>query len=346
MSEPLAVNALEQLKAFLNKKGYMEIIIRDQKGRIKTIQKVMLSNLSETQEEVKKLTQTVIDKLNEYTHLGEKTLKNLGNVAKLEKIDILLNGLNLCATCAGFAIMYAKLDAMSAEINQQLYRLQKTVKQAQDVRNDYEFNKVLAEHTDMLDCQRKQQPFSEGRMRELVDREYNVLMLLISTFQKDISGDRGALIFSIFSMLAMFTVSLRTFDELYYFNNHQVLGEKEVWHLAHEKWMGVYDTLSSEWFVEKLQDYGTFETQLSTAGVDVYYTNLMDQVADLRSEIEDNQTLIIAIGDPELFRQYKEMSTKEVADAIEAAYREAGSDLDEETVQAAYQNAMQQAAMA
>ena len=74
-------------------------------------------------------------------------------------------------------------------------------------------------------------------MRELVDREYNVLMLLISSFQKDISGDRSALIFSIFSMLAMFTVSLRSFDELYYFNNRQALGEKDAWHLAHDKWM-------------------------------------------------------------------------------------------------------------
>ena len=40
------------------------------------------------------------------------------------------------------------------------------------------------------------------------------------------------------------------------------------------------------------------------------------------------------------------MSEKKVADSIESAYREAGSDLDEETVRTAYQNAMQQAAMA
>lgn len=346
MSEPIPVKALEQLKVFRNKKDLIEIVLRDQKGRIKTIQKIMISDLSKTQEKAEELTKKVVDILNEHTHLSKKTLKNLGNVAKLEKIDILLNGLNLCSTCAGFAILYAKLDAMSAEINHQLYQLQKTVKQAQEIQNDYEFNKVLAEHTDMLDSQRKQHPYSEEKMRELVDREYNILMLLISSFQKDIAGDHGALIFSIFSMLAMFTVSLRTFDELYYFNNHQVLGEKDVWHLAHEKWMGVYDTLSSGWFVEKLQDYGTFETKLTTAGVDVYYLSLMDQVADLRSEIEDNQTLIVAIGDPELFRQYKEISAKEVADSIEAAFREAGSDLDEETVTAAYQHAMQQAAMA
>lgn len=343
MSDVVVIKTLEQLNAFLNENGVLEIAIRNQNKRFKAFQKVMINHLPETQE--KELTQKVIHVLNNNTQLNERNLELLGNVLKVEKIGILLNGLNLCATCTGFAIMYAKLDAMSSKINQQLYQLQKTVKQTQDIRNDYEFNKVLAEHTDMLDSQRKQQPYSERKMRELVDREYNVLMLLISSFQKDISGDRSALIFSIFSILAMFTVSLRNFDELYYFNNRQALGEKDVWHLAHEKWMSVYDTLSSEWFVEKLQDYGTFETNLSTREVDIYYMSLLEQVTDLRSEIEDNQALMIATGTFESFRQYKEMSAKKIVDFIESAYREAGSNLDEETVRAEYQNVMQLAAM-
>ncbi len=344
MNNTVSVEVMEQLKPYIDEKGIMEIVIRNRDKRFKTFQKVLINNRSKTQEQ--ELAQKVIQVLNKNTKLNERNLKILGNVAKLEKIGILLNSLNLCATCAGFAVMYAKLDAISSEINQQLHQLQKTIKQAQDIQNDYEFNKVLAEHMDMLDSQRKQKPYSEGKMRELVDREYNVLMLLISSFQKDISGDHNVLIFSVFSMLAMFTVSLRSFDEIYYFNNRQVLGEKDAWHLAHEKWMSVYDTLSSEWFVEKLQDYGMFEAKLSTLGVDIYYISLLDQVADLRSEIEDNQALIIALGDIERFRQFKEMSAREVADSIELAYREAGSELDEETVIKAYQNAMQQAAMA
>ena len=240
------------MKAFLNEKGVMEIALRNRDGKIRSIQKVMISNLSESQQE---LTQNVIHILNKNTLLNERNLNLLGNVAKLEKIGLLFNGMNLCASCVGFKVMYAKLDEMSSEINQKLNLLQKTVNQTQDIRNDYEFNKVLAEHTDMLDSERRQQPYSEEKMRKLVDREYNVLMLLISSFQKDVSGDEKSLIFSIFSMLSMFTVSLRTFDELYYFNNRQALGEKEAWHLAHDKWMSVYDTFSSAWFIEKLQDY-------------------------------------------------------------------------------------------
>ena len=123
-----------------------------------------------------------------------------------------------------------------------------------------------------------------------------------------------------------------------------MLGE-DAWQLSHDRWMEVYDTLTSQWFIEKLQDYGTFETSLSTAEVDIYYISLLDQVKDCKCEISDNQALLVAIGDADLFRQYKEMSTKEVVDSIEAAYKEAGRDMDEETVRTAFQNAMQQAAM-
>ena len=344
MSNPIVINAVEQLEQFRNEKGIIEIAVRNANKKFRTFQKVLIDNLPETQE--KELAQKVIQMLNQNTKMNERNLKLLANVAQVQKLGLLLNGLNLCATCVGFAIIYAKLDSISAEINKQLNELRKDIKQYHDVQNEYEFNKVLSLHTDMLDCQRKKQPYSEEKMRDVVDREYNVLMLLISSFQKNASGDQEALIFSIFSLLAMFTVSLRNFDEIYYFNNHQVLGDTDPWHLAHGKWMGVYDTMSSEWFIEKLQDYGTFETKLNTLGVDMYYISLMDQVDELREEILDNQVLIVALGNAELLRQYKELSAKEIADSIENAFREAGSGMDDESVKHACHDAMRQMAMA
>ena len=344
MSSPITITDIEQLKQFLNEKGVMEIAIRNNNKKFRTFQKVIIENIPESQE--KELAQKVVHALSANTQMSERNLNLLANVAKVQNLGLLLNGLNLCATCVGFAIMYAKLDSMSNEINQKLSELQQNVKQSHDIQSGYEFNKVLALHTDMLDCQKKKQPYSEEKMRDLVDREYNVLMLLINSFQKDITSDHEALIFSIFSLLSMFTVSVRCFDEIYYFNNSQALGDDDPWHLSHGKWMGVYDTLSSKWFVEKIQDYGIFETKLDTFGVDIYYISLMDQVNDLREEIQDNQVLIIALGDAELFRQYKELSDKEIADTIEAAFREAGKDMSEDVVKQAYQNAMRQAAMA
>ena len=336
MSNAIAINTLEELKKFLDKNGVLEIAIRGQKKRFKAFQKVLICDTPEKQEQG--LAEKVIKAINKNTHLNEKSLKILGDVAKLEKLDLILNGLNLCSTCVGFVIMCKKLDKMSDKINHQLQQIQKSIKQVHDVQNDFEFNKVLADHTDMLDSQRRLQPYSEDKLRNLVDREYNVLNLLVSSLQKDISDDQGTMIFTIFSLLAMFTVSLRTFDEVYYFNNHEKLGDKDVWHLSHDKWMGIYDTLSSRWFKEKLQDYGAFGTKLRPIGVDVYYKNLLYHVKDLREEIEDNQALLVAMKDMELFQKYKTMTNKEVEEAIKDAYKEAGVGMEDSVVTEAYEN--------
>lgn len=345
MSEPLKITSLEQLLKYLNDNGVLEIAQRRKDKKFKPFQNVVIDTSSEKQQQ--ELAQKASKLLKKSAKLNKHSLNLLTNVSRVQNISLLLNGLNLCATGVGFGIIFAKLDKESNKITRQLNQLQSIVKQTQDLHNEAMFNTVLAEHMDMLDCQRRQRPYSEAQMRKLVDREHIVLSLLISSFQKGISEDNNATILAIFSLLAMFTVSLRTFDELYYFNNHEVLGE-DAWHLSHDRWMEVYDTLTSQWFIEKLQDHGTFETSLSTAEVDAYYISLLDQVKDCRCEIKDNQSLIVAMGDADLFRQYKELSTKEVVDSIEAAYREAGRDMDmdESTVMSAFHNAMQQAAMA
>lgn len=343
MSNTLFIDSLEPLKQFQNDKKIIEIAIRGKNKKFKAFQKVAFNDLPQSQG--KELFENAIMALNKNTKLSEKSLSLVRNVAKLQQLDLVLNGLNLCATSAGFAIMYAKLNSMSEEINQQINQLGSVVKKGHDVQAGYEFNKVLSDYQDMLDCRRRQQPYSEEKMRVLVDREYNVLSLLINVLQKDISSDYKTLITSIFSLLSMLTTSLRYFDELYYFNNHKVLGSTEAWHSAHDKWMGVFDTLSSEWFVEKLQDYGTFESKLNTMDVDVYYISLLDQVMELRQEVEDNQELILSIGDLEVLHAFREYSEREVKETIEAAFRDAFEGLDDPSAVEIYNTALQQVAI-
>lgn len=340
MSNIFLASTLESLKPFLNEKNVLEIVIRDRNKRIKAIQKVMLNG--QTQEKSQELVNKAMNLLNKNTDLSQKSLDMIRHVANLQNLNLVLNGLNLCATCAGFAIMYAKLDSMSAEISQQISRVNNTVKKGHDVHTGYEFNKVLGEYTDMLDCRRKQHPYSEEKMRELVDREYNVLNLLISVLKNDISANHQATITSIFSMLSMFTVSLKYFDELYYFNNHIVLGDKNVWHSSHNKWMDVYEILSSEWFVEILQDYAVLETQMDMPSVDVYYTELFNQVEDLRQDVEDNQQLILAIGDIEVLHTLKESNTQDIKETIKAAFDESFQNQDDPEVLKTYDEALKE----
>lgn len=343
MSEALIVEALGQLKPFLNDQKIFEIVVRGKNKRIQAFQKVMLNDLP--QNEAKEVAANALQALSANNLFAKRNLNMIQQVVKLQNLELVLNGLNLCASCAGFAIMYAKLDSMSAEISQQISQLQHIIKQGTDVQTDYELKKVLSEYTDMLDARKIQQPYSEAKMRELVDAEYNVLDMLISVLKKDIAADKDTIIVSIFSLLSMLTVSLCYFDEQYYFNHYEVVGDQDVWHSSHGKWMNVYDTLLSQWFIEKLQDHGTFETKLNTIGVDIYYIELLDQVIELRKEVEDNQELILVIGDQTLLNTIRETSSREIKESIESALKEAFEGYDNLKYTEVYDAVMKQIAM-
>lgn len=344
MSDAVLVKELAELLPFANKDNVVEIVMRGANKRFKAFQKVALADLQQNQGQ--EIVEKAIHALNQQNQINVKNMEVLQNVAKAQNLGLILNGLNLCATCAGFAIMYAKLDKMSAEINQQIGKLQNTVKQGHDVQAGFEFNKVLADYQDMLDSRRTQQPYDQAAMRKLVDREYNVLVLLISVLQNDLASNKKMMLDSIFSMLAMMTVSLRYFDEQYYFNNHAVLGDSEAWHTSHEKWMSVYDILSAPWFVELLQDYSMFEANFSTVETDVYYTALIEQVMDLRQEVEDNQFLIISVGDPKLLSSLHEVTAKNIKSTIESAIDYAFAGIEFEGMEDMRKNVMAQVAVA
>ena len=74
------------------------------------------------------------------TKLSERNISLLTNVSRVQNISLLLNGLNLCATGVGFAIIFKKLDKESNKLSRQINRLQSIVKQSQDIHNEAMFN--------------------------------------------------------------------------------------------------------------------------------------------------------------------------------------------------------------
>lgn len=344
MSDAIVAQVIADLLPFADKDGVVEIVMRGAKKRFSSFQKVALADLP--QADTKELMEKAIHAINQGQQGSAKNMAALQNVAKMQNLGLVLNGLNLCATCAGFAIMYAKLDKMSKEISSQISALQDTVKRGHDLQSGFEYKKVLGDYQNMLDSRRIQRPYSEDKMRELVDQEYAVICLLIEILQYDLASNKQIIIEAIFSMLAMLTVSLRYFDEQYYFNNHEVLRDTNVWHSSHSKWMSVYDILESPWFVEYLQDYGLFEAGFNTVEADAYYTALIEQVTDLRQEVEDNQVLIITVADPELLRTLHDVTTKDIKDTIESAINFAFAGVDSVTVEEVRQNAFAQVAVA
>ncbi len=341
MAGILNLEHITQLLPFANEKGIVEIALRGEKKRFSAFQKMTISNLAQSGAK-KSMLDNALDFMNNNNSLLKGGLNKLNSIMSLQQLSVILNGVNLCATCAGFAIMYAKLDKISGQISQ----LMSVVKQGNEVQTDYEFKKVLSEHSNMLDARKRQKPYTEEQMRKLVDDEYNVLNMLIDVYSRDLTEDSDNLVVSIFSLAAMLAVALRYFDELYYYNNREVIGDGDKWHSSHDNWMSVFDKLTDTEFIKRIQDHAIFDLNLSTEDADIYYISLNDQIMEMVESIRDNQSLIEAFDSPERMADFEESIKKEMADEIQKAFDETDGAMDDPEIVEAYQSAMKQVGIA
>ena len=259
--------------------------------------------------------------------IDEKLLmKSLGTLTSVEGLNLLINSVNLCVTCAGFIIVSKKLDAISSKIDGVL----NTVKASNAAFVNYEFTKVIGEHQDMLDKCRLQKPLSEEKMRELVDAEHAVLGLLIDAFLTNTTNDeKGNLIYSIYSMASMLVASITIFDEIYYFNNKDIFTDGKTWHPSYDTWISNLGRLSQGDFVSKIQDYGIFNLNLSTTENDVFYKNLCAKVVELKQELDDRFALMRAFETKSDFRKYLDLINQGMLVNLKQVLNNSGVSMDE-----------------
>lgn len=315
---PTIINSIEQLMQFLNDKGVLEIAQRRKDQKFKQFQNVIIdpSLLNRAQEQI----QNEIKKaLNINNDLIKSSLSKINAVTCLSSVGIILEAVNLCATCAGFIIMFEKLKKISGKVD----ALVNTVKSSNQIQTNFELNKILSEHANMLDSRKTKNDYSEEKMRILVDDEFNVLKMLIDTFLLETTNERNNLVLSIYSLASMLTVSIMYFDELYYYNNKDRISNGEYWHSSHNRWMSELDRLSSAEFISKIQDFGFLELNLSTFENDEYYICLLKQARDFIQEINDNQSLIQAFDSDMDFKNYNEITNQTLKDEINEAFKEA-----------------------
>lgn len=315
---PTIINSIEQLMQFLNDKGVLEIAQRRKDQKFKEFQNVIIdpSLLNRAQEQI----QNEIKKaLNINNDLIKSSLSKINAVTCLSSVGIILEAVNLCATCAGFIIMFENLKKISGKVD----ALVNTVKSSNQIQTNFELNKILSEHANMLDSRKTKNDYSEEKMRILVDDEFNVLKMLIDTFLLETTNERNNLVLSIYSLASMLTVSIMYFDELYYYNNKDRISNGEYWHSSHNRWMSELDRLSSAEFISKIQDFGFLELNLSTFENDEYYICLLNQARDFIQEINDNQSLIQAFDSDMDFKNYNEITNQTLKDEINEAFKEA-----------------------
>ena len=258
------------------------------------------------------------------------------NLAKIQNIALILDGVNLVSTWATFAILYEKLNSMEEEIVGAIQKVQQTLNKGTELHIKAEYNKVISDYQDMLDCRKKQKPYSEEQMRKLVDSLYVVLDMMIDSLKSDLIDNKDNMILTVFMMLSMYTASLRFFDEQYYFNYKDILSGDEVWHTSHNKWMSLYDTLTQSWFINLLQDHGVFDLGLNTDEMDTYYNEFLEQVKDQKQDVIDNQEIILALQDTSLLNVFHEKTNEEVQKELEKEISDMFSGIESEDASKLY----------
>lgn len=340
MAKEIVVKTSEEILKFLDQNNVLEIVQRNAKKKYKEFIRITLKN--STKEETKDTVSKIIEQLTKNKNLLDSNIVKINNIAKLQNLTAIMSSLNLCATCIGFAIMYAKLEKLSGQIN----HLMNVVKQEHEIQTDFEFKKVIAEYRNMLDCRKTRKYYTEEQMRKLVDDEYNVLCMLIEVFTKDLFTEPEGLIFSIYSLASMLSVSLRYFDELYYFNNKEAIADGDVWHSSHSNWMSVFDKLMSPEFIKKIQDHGIFDLNLSTEETDIYYISLYDQAKSMVEDVLDNQKLIQLLDNQEVLTEVQASINQSLVDEIEKTIKEVPEASEQEEFVETYQETMKQMGLA
>lgn len=299
MSGVKIIHDVNQLREFVNKNGIVEIALRGKHQRFKAFQKISLENLIQ-QPDLSEKFSTLVDRLNARNAINIENMQLLSQVSQLSNLNLLINGLNLCATCVGFAMISSKMDEMSNQIKEVL----SVIKQTNNYQLDYEFQKCVSQHEKMLDHRKTQDYLSLSNMEDLVSTEYNVLNLLINCFMTDIVSDKESLLFSIMSLASMFSVSLKYYDEMYYFNYSDKVSGKYLWHTSHDKWLSVFEKMTSEQFVKNVQDYGVLTLNLPLHSNDAFYVSVKDNILNYKQDILDNQKLLTVLNTKEKYDEY------------------------------------------
>ena len=318
MSEFTIIKDIEDLNRFKNDNGIIEIITRNKNKKFKDFFKIAIDKHPESKEKIDE----AINLLNKNNNILNNNTKLLNTITSLNILNSVLGGLNLFATCAGFAIMNQKLKMISNEV----CRIVNVINQTNNIQTVFEYNKVLSEHSNMLDCRKKGEAYSEEQLRELVANEYNVLDMLIQSFSSNTIGDdnRNNMVFTILSLASMLSISIQYFDEIYYFKYKEKTTGENRWHMDHNKWLSIFDQLSSSEFIKQIQDHGFVDLELSTKETDCYYISFIDQILSLKQSVLDNQSLISRIDDKELFESLnKDINSAEIAE-IERILNQSG----------------------
>lgn len=272
---------------FLDKYGNkaFEAFVRQKNGKYRAFSKIIIKDdnreaVKEIKNAIENITKTVSD-INKTTIDVTNSLK-LSNA--LSAFNAAAGVVNMCATVAGFAIIHTEMRKMEDGIKD----VAKKMLDAHEQETFYKFDLMIDDYKDMLDCKKIDVEYSEEKYRTLISNEHAILKLLISIFTNETCNNRNDILYAIMSLSSMLACTLTDYDEIYYYNHK----EKQKWHSNHDTWMEVYDVITSERFVECLQDFLFIECNYNQYQTDLFTVSVIDNFKEAKQAVVDRQTLI------------------------------------------------------
>lgn len=248
-------------------------------------------------------------------------------VAGMGVISIGLQAANLVTTAAGFAMMNSKLNKIIDSIGGMQESLNKIIrKQDEDIKK--EFNSIKDDYADMLDADKRQQPYTEQQYYELTRKMHSMIDYLYACYMSDAVEDEGAILQALYVLLPMYANVLRRYDKEYYFQYKDKIRGGSVWHGLHNEWMDSFSRMTDKKYLDKFQDYCFLEDGMSARDADEAVLNAYLVAVNSQTIVDDNQKILLCFEDKDEYRQFQDELLEEAHERVTNAVNE----LDEETV--------------
>lgn len=318
MEEVNVIKDFSDIQKLPNRDKVIEVVERQKNGRIKAILKYMVQD-NDGSEELKKKALELLNKTDRIFAQVEKNGAQLSKIANLNTLNVILNGMNLCATAAGFVIMNEKLNKISDKIDD---IIENQNKQA-DKESNYKFKNVVLEYKKLLDHKKTKKNISEDEYVDLLNEECAVFEYLYKGFMDDTANDIVTLLYAMTTLASMITCNMASLDEVYYFNNRNSITEGSIWHEGHSDWESIYSMLLSDEFASKLQDYCFLYKNMDQYTTDLFLEAMNDHTRKMKQAVEDRKMIILLHDNIEdynnTYNSINEEAEKEVQIALNRA---------------------------
>ena len=216
--------------------------------------------------EVNKNTASLSMEVKQLSSYAETLCSNMQTVQALSAVSTALSAANLCATAAGFAIMNYKLDKISNDIKDMQVKVNQLAEKKKDV--------------------------PEKEYHDLTTEVFHYIKTLYTYFMQDVIDDKNAVLEAMFSLSAILSHLLIKYDAVYYYAHKSVLAHGKRWHSDHEKWLGIFDRLCANPFMDKLQDFFFLELGMSQRDSSEALSAVFFALTNERVKVLDNMVLI------------------------------------------------------